>query len=167
MYLHQNCLATFSLSKNKNFLRNISYTPPLWRDLVRILTMKLWHTSSFLFERTDFKNVIFEKIHWPPSEVAEVAEVKRPRNSKWWKFQMKTHLKQMKSKFWPRRPRKWPWRPRGSRKGLSEFFQKIHSLNQGKALRKMSYSSAFSSNFGNYQFLTLWPRGHQESVKNW
>ena len=54
--------------------------------------------------------------------------------------------------------------PRGSRKGLSEFFQKIHFLNQGKALRKMSYSSVFSSNFENYHILTLRPRGHQESV---
>ena len=57
--------------------------------------------------------------------------------------------------------------PRGPRKGLSEFFQKIHFLNQGKALRKMSYSSAFSSNFENYQILTLRPRGHQESVEIW
>ena len=40
------------------------------------------HASSFSLECTDFKNVIFEKIHWAPSEVAEVAEVKRPRNSK-------------------------------------------------------------------------------------
>ena len=52
--------------------------------------------------------------------------------------------------------------PRGSQKGLSEFFQKIH---QGKELRKMSYCSASSSNFENYQFLTLCPRGCQESVK--
>ena len=58
------------------------YTPPLWRDLVKISTRKLWHTSSFSLERTDFKNVIFEKIPWAPSEVAEVAEVKRPQNSK-------------------------------------------------------------------------------------
>ena len=29
-----------------------------------------------------FKNVIFEKNHWAPSEDAEVAEVKRPQNSK-------------------------------------------------------------------------------------
>ena len=57
-------------------------TPPLWRDLVQISTTKLWHTSSFSLERNDFKNVIFEKIPWAPSEVAEVAEVKRPWNSK-------------------------------------------------------------------------------------
>ena len=33
-------------------------------------------------ECTDFKNVIFEKIPWAPSEDAEVAEVKQPRNPK-------------------------------------------------------------------------------------
>ena len=38
-----------------------------------LLIRKPWHTSSFLLERTDFKNVIFEKIPWAPSEVAEVA----------------------------------------------------------------------------------------------
>ena len=61
-------------------------TPPLWRDLVKILTRKLWQTSSFSLEHTNFKNVIFEKNPWAPSEVAEVAEVKRPRNTKRWKF---------------------------------------------------------------------------------
>ena len=34
------------------------------------------------FEHTDFKNVIFEKIHWAHSEDVEVAEVKRPQNPK-------------------------------------------------------------------------------------
>jgi hypothetical protein len=37
--------------------------------------------------------------------------------------------------------------PRGSQKGLSEIFQKKHFLNQGKALKKMSYSSTFWFNF--------------------
>ena len=73
----------------------------------------------------------------------------------------------MKSKIWPLRPRKWPPRHRGHRKGLSEFFQKVQFLNQGKALRKMSYSSASWSNFENYQILTLRPQGHQESVEIW
>ena len=70
----------------------------------------------------------------------------------------------MKSKIWTWQPRKWPG---GSQKGLSDFFQKIHSLNQGKALREMTYSSAFWSKFENYWFLTLsgWPRGPR--VKNW
>ena len=45
---------------------------------------KLWF--SFSVFHTDFKNVIFEKIHRPPSEDAEVAEVKRPRNPKRRKF---------------------------------------------------------------------------------
>ena len=55
---------------------------PLWRDLVKILATKPRYASSFSLECTDFKNVIFKKIHWAPSEVAEVAEVKQPRNSK-------------------------------------------------------------------------------------
>ena len=57
-------------------------TPPLWTDLVKILTSKLGHSSTFLLECTDFKNVIFENIPLPLSEVAEVAEVKQPRNPK-------------------------------------------------------------------------------------
>ena len=47
-------------------------TPPLWRDLVKLLTRKLY----FSLEQTDFKNVIFEKIPWAPLEDAEVAKVK-------------------------------------------------------------------------------------------
>jgi hypothetical protein len=62
------------------------YTPPLWTDLVKMLTRKLRHASSFSLECTDFKNVIFEKIPWAHSEDAEVAEVKRPRNPKRRKF---------------------------------------------------------------------------------
>ena len=44
------------------------HTPPLWTDLVKKLTRKLWYTPIFLLEHTDFKNVIFEKIHWAHSE---------------------------------------------------------------------------------------------------
>ena len=40
-------------------------------------------------EQTDFKNVIFENIHWALFEDAEVAEVKRPRKSKRRKFYYK------------------------------------------------------------------------------
>ena len=47
----------------------------------------------------------------------------------------------MKSKTWP-----LAFWPQGSQKGLSEFFQKIYLLNQGKALRKMSYTSDFWRN---------------------
>ena len=61
-------------------------TPPLWRDLVKSLTRKPRHTSSLSLECTDFKNVIFEKNPWAPSEVAEVVGVKRPRNPKQRKF---------------------------------------------------------------------------------
>ena len=39
-----------------------------------------------LVEPTDFKNVIVENIRWALSEDAEVAEVKRPRNSNRRKF---------------------------------------------------------------------------------
>ena len=37
-------------------------------------------------EPTDFKNVTIENIYWAISEDTEVAEVKRPRNSKRQKF---------------------------------------------------------------------------------
>ena len=57
-------------------------TPPLWTDLVKISSRKPRHASYFSLECTDFKNVIFEKIHWAHSEDTEVAEVKRPRNLK-------------------------------------------------------------------------------------
>ena len=61
-------------------------TPPLWRDLVKILTRKPKHASSLSLDWTDLKNLVFEKNPWAPSEVDEVAEVKRPRNPKLWKF---------------------------------------------------------------------------------
>ena len=61
-------------------------TPPLWTDLVKISSRKLRHASFFSAWSPDFKNVIFENIHWAHSEDAEVAEVKRPRNPKWQKF---------------------------------------------------------------------------------
>ena len=60
-------------------LCNIMRTHPLWTDLVKMFSRKLRHASSFPFQRTDFKNVIFENIHWAHSEDAEV---KRPRNPK-------------------------------------------------------------------------------------
>ena len=66
--------------------RSLLITAPLWTDLVKILTSKPGHSSSFSLECTDFKNVIFEKIPLPLSEVAEVAEVKQPRNPKRRKF---------------------------------------------------------------------------------
>ena len=52
--------------------------------------IKLWHTSSFLLELTDFENVIFEKNHWAPTEDAEVTKVKRPQNTNE-NFLMKTY----------------------------------------------------------------------------
>ena len=56
------------------------FTPP--PHLVKISSRKLRHALSFSLECTDFKNIIFEKIHWAHSEDAEVAEVKQPRNPK-------------------------------------------------------------------------------------
>ena len=54
-------------------------TPPLWRDLVEISTRKLWHTSTFSLEGTDFKNVIFEKNPWGH----RVQTAQNNENSKW------------------------------------------------------------------------------------
>ena len=64
-----------NISKPSQDIRFI-HTPPLWTDLVKMSPRKLRHASSFSFERTDFKNVIFENIHWAHSEDAEVTEVK-------------------------------------------------------------------------------------------
>ena len=47
-------------------------TPPLWRDLGKISTSEPGHSSFFLLEFTDFKNVIREKIPLPHSNVAKV-----------------------------------------------------------------------------------------------
>ena len=63
----------FSSTVTKVEIANI---PPLWTDLVKISSRKPRHASSFSLECNDFKNVIFEKIHWAHSEEAEVAEVK-------------------------------------------------------------------------------------------
>ena len=78
------CRSMFIIGPDKYDLKiiTISITPPLWTDLVKISSRKPRHASSFSFECTDFKNVIFENIHWAHSEDAEVAEVKRPRNPK-------------------------------------------------------------------------------------
>ena len=62
------------------------HIPPLWTDLVKMFSRKPRHVSSFSLEHTDYKNVIFEKIHWAHSEDAKVAEVKRPQNPKRRKF---------------------------------------------------------------------------------
>ena len=72
----------------KGTVKSFSSTPPLWTDLVKISSRKLRHTSFFSAWSPDFKNVIFENIHWAHSEDAEVAEVKPPwnpndENSKW------------------------------------------------------------------------------------
>ena len=57
------------------------HTPPLWTDLVKMFSRKLRHASFFSFEPTDFKNVIFENIHWAHSE--DDLEIQNDENSKW------------------------------------------------------------------------------------
>ena len=61
----------FEISKFKCHLKNTL-------DLLLLENMSV----VISFEHTDFKNVIFENIHWAHSEDAEVAEVKRPQNPK-------------------------------------------------------------------------------------
>ena len=56
---------------------HLHITPPLWTDLVKMTSRKLRHASSFSFERTDFKNVIFENIPWAHSEDAEVDQAEK------------------------------------------------------------------------------------------
>ena len=133
-------------------------TPPLWKDLVKISRIKLWHTSSFLLKRTDFENVIFEKNPWallrtPRLPRSNNLETQNDKNYKW-----KLIKNRWNPKFGLRDLKNGLLTSRTSERALI-FFQ--------KAPRKMSYSSAFWSKFENYQFLTLCPRGHQESVKNW
>ena len=103
-----------------------SYTPPLWRDLVKTSTSKPEHSSSFSLECTVFKNMIFEKKkpHVTLSEVADVAKVKQPRNSYLWKLYMKTHKNQMKNKIWLQWPRKWPLDLNDLGQGWVKFFGK-------------------------------------------
>ena len=58
-----------------------SCIPPLWRDLVKIENFDqkaVTYLIFFLLERTDLKNVIFEKKFSASSEVTEVAKVKQP-----------------------------------------------------------------------------------------
>ena len=116
----------------------IVYTPPLWRDLVKILTIKLWRTSSFLLEYK-FPGPLLRTLRSPRSNNLET---QNDENYKW---------KLIKNR----------WNPKFG------LLTSLSFLNQGKALGKMSYSSAFWSNFENYQISTLswWPRGRR--VKIW
>ena len=92
-------------------------------------------------------DVIFEIFGRAVFEVAEVAEVKRPRNQKRWKFSNENlwkldeiqNLASATSKMtsWPQ----WP------RKRLGKFFQKLHFQNQWIKLRKMSYSSVSNNKY--------------------
>ena len=53
-------------------------TPPLWTDLVKILTRR--DIYLFSLECTNFKKVIFEQILLAHFEDAEIADVKQPQN---------------------------------------------------------------------------------------
>ena len=60
MWHRLDCLLTMQESATKPILETLA-TPPLWRDLVKVLTREPRHASSFSLECTDFKNVTFEK----------------------------------------------------------------------------------------------------------
>ena len=58
-----------------------------WADFeIKVKWIVHYYSAFWSVEQTDFKNVIVENIHWALIEDAEVAEVKRPRNSKRRKF---------------------------------------------------------------------------------
>ena len=125
-------------------------TPPLWRDLVKIfdhkaVTYLIFFVGTYWFQKCNFwKNSLSpfwgRRGRW--GQTTSKLKITKILNETPLRIDEIQNLASAIS--W-----KWPQRPRGSQKGLSEFFQKIHFLNQGKALRKMSYSSAFWSNFEN------------------
>ena len=112
----------------------------------------------FLLERTDFKNVIFGKIHWAPSEILEVAEaIFEVAEAKFWissifnGFSFRIFVILSFEVVWPQRPR----RPQ---KGLREFFQKLHFWNQCVPTKKMRYVTALWSKFSLNLFTEeVWP----------
>ena len=81
------------------------------------------YSSFFSAWCSDFKNVIFEKIHLAHSEVVEVifevAEAKFWISSSFDRFSFRIFVVLGFEVVWPQ----WPRRPQ---KGLSEFFQKLH-----------------------------------------
>ena len=64
----------------------VSYTPGLSGFWDQSQANSALYSAIWSVEQTDFKNVAVENIHWALFEDAEVAEVKRPRNSKRQKF---------------------------------------------------------------------------------
>ena len=64
-------ILAFGTGNFESEFQGFNLTPPLWTDLVKMSSRKLRHASSFSFECTDFKNVIFENIHWAHSEDTE------------------------------------------------------------------------------------------------
>ena len=75
--LSLNCLEeTFSgtnyVMDRYAYVGDAQWCTPSVRGGLVISTRKLWYISSFLLERSDLKNVTFEKTPWAPSEVTEV-----------------------------------------------------------------------------------------------
>ena len=71
--------------KKQDFWPN-AYTPGLSGFWDQSQANSATYCAFWSVEQTDFKNVIVKNIHWALFEDAEVAEVKRPRNSKRRKF---------------------------------------------------------------------------------
>ena len=90
-------LLCFNIRWQAVHVSSIDITPPLWTDLVKNYSRKPRHTSSFSLECTDFKK--FWKKYRAHSEDTEVAEVKRPQNTKWRKFWIKTCKTRWNPKF--------------------------------------------------------------------
>ena len=122
-------------------------TPPLWRDLVKnfdhkAVTYLIFFVGTHWFQKCNFwKNSLSpfwgRRGRW--GQTTSKLKITKILNENPLKIDEIQNLASATSKM-----ASWP---RGSQKGLSEFFQKIHFLNQGKALRKMSYSLASWSNF--------------------
>ena len=87
------------------------------------LTRKPSYGSFFSAWNTDFKNVIFEKKNWAPSEVIEVKRSFSRPNFVFHLVFTSFYLELSAFCVWPQQPR----RPQ---KGLREFFQNLHFWNQ-------------------------------------
>ena len=146
----------------------MSYSMALWSDFYKyqFLTLcppgrqevaKIWNFASLTREPSyssffstwslDFKNVIFEKKslgpfwgRWCQEVIFEVAKAKFWISSIFYKFSFRIFIVLGFEVVWPRRPQ----RPR---RGVREFFQKLHFWNQCIPAKKMSYVQASRSKF--------------------
>ena len=132
-----------TFQKSSKDRHRVTYlTPPLWRDLVKILTRKLRHSSSLSLECTDFKNVIFEIIPEPSlrslrSPRANDLKTQNDENSKWklvkTRWNPKFGLSDLENDLLTSM----------TSKGAQWKFRKLQFLNQCIKLRKMIYTSSF------------------------